>query len=182
MSIFDFLSLGQESGFQSCTSLVSLGAIQHNQNHPNREYQNREYQNQIQPLLSHATAAAQPLVLPQQAKHSLFRGSPLALPKFQYAESSLSGSMASLASGVIVPSLVNGHISGSGLVNGMMRHSLNGGHAGQGHQRPESRLSVQHRRSARGQLTRQDQQRLQEQQRLPEPLIDPSEHFSPGKL
>ena len=79
--------LGQESGFQSCTSLVSLGAIQHNQNHPNREYQNREYQNQIQPLLSHATAAAQPLVLPQQAKHSLFRGSPLALPKFQYAES-----------------------------------------------------------------------------------------------
>ena len=76
--------------------------------------------------------------------------------------------MASLASGVIVPSLVNGHISGSGLVNGMMRHSLNGGHAGQGHQRPESRLSVQHRRSARGQLTRQDQQRLQEQQRLPE--------------
>ena len=80
--IFDFLSLGQESGFQSCTSLVSLGAIQHNQNHPNREYQN-----QIQPLLSHATAAAQPLVLPQQAKHSLFRGSPLAMPKFQYAES-----------------------------------------------------------------------------------------------
>ena len=82
-----FYLLGQESGFQSCTSLVSLGAIQHNQNHPNREYQNREYQNQIQPLLSHATAAAQPLVLPQQAKHSLFRGSPLALPKFQYAES-----------------------------------------------------------------------------------------------
>ena len=78
--------------------------------------------------------------------------------------------MASLASGVIVPSLVNGNISGSGLVNGMMRHSLNGGHALQG-QRPESRLSVQHRRSARGQLTRQDQQRLQEQQRLPEPLI-----------
>ena len=77
--------------------------------------------------------------------------------------------MASLASGVIVPSLVNGNISGSGLVNGMMRHSLNGGHALQG-QRPESRLSVQHRRSARGQLTRQDQQRLQEQ-RLPEPLI-----------
>jgi hypothetical protein len=104
------------------------------------------------------------------------------LNKLPCGESSLSGSMASLASGVIVPSLVNGHISGSGLVNGMMRHSLNGGHAGQGHQRPESRLSVQHRRSARGQLTRQDQQRLQEQQRLPEPLIDPSEHFSPGKL
>jgi hypothetical protein len=82
-----FYLLGQESGFQSCTSLVSLGVIQHNQNHQNREYQNREYQNQIQPLLSHATAAAQPLVLPQQAKHSLFRGSPLALPKFQYAES-----------------------------------------------------------------------------------------------
>ena len=39
--------------------------------------------------------------------------------------------------------------------------------------------SVQHRRSARGQLTRQDQQRLQQEQRLPEPLIDPSEHFSP---
>ena len=104
------------------------------------------------------------------------------LNKLSCGETSLSGSMASLASGVIVPSLVNGHISGSGLVNGMMRHSLNGGHAGQGHQRPESRLSVQHRRSARGQLTRQDQQRLQEQQRLPEPLIDPSEHFSPGKL
>ena len=65
--------------------------------------------------------------------------------------------MASLASGVIVPSLVNG----------MMRHSLN--NMGQ---RPESRLS-QNRRSAR-QLTMQQQQ---QQQR--EPLIDPREHFSP---
>ena len=77
---------------------------------------------------------------PQQAKHSLFRGSPLALPKLQYAESSLSGSMASLASGVIVPSLVNG----------MMRHSLNN----MGVQRPDSRLS-QNRRSSARQLTMQ---------------------------
>ncbi len=67
-------SLGQESGFQSCTSLVSLNQSQ------------------------------------QQAKHSLFRGSPLAQRLQSDVESSLSGSMASLASGVIVPSLVNGNL------------------------------------------------------------------------
>lgn len=72
-------SLGQESGFQSCTSLVSLG------------HQQQQLQ---QPQL--------------QAKHSLFRGSPLAQRLQSDMESSLSGSMASLASGVIVPSLVNG--------------------------------------------------------------------------
>ena len=84
-------SLGQESGFQSCSSLVSLS----------------------------------------QQKHSLFRGSPRLNrgcsnggASSEKAESSISGSMASLASGVIVPSLVSG----------MMRHSLNGG-------RPESRIS-----------------------------------------
>ena len=74
-------SLGQESGFQSCTSLVSLG------------------QQQQQQQQSH-------FMLPQQqAKHSLFRGSPLALQRLQSdmerAESSLSGSMASLASGKV---------------------------------------------------------------------------------
>lgn len=71
-------SLGQESGFQSCTSLVSLG---------------------------HQQLPQQPQL---QAKHSLFRGSPLAQRLQSDMESSLSGSMASLASGVIVPSLVNG--------------------------------------------------------------------------
>ena len=116
------LTPGQESGFQSCTSLVSLS----------------------------------------QQKHSLFRGSPLPLHQrlqqdMERAESSLSGSMASLASGVIVPSLVNG----------MMRHSLNAGP-----QRPDSRLGAlnQNRRSAR---------QLQVQAEKREPLIDPHEHFSP---
>lgn len=106
-------SLGQESGFQSCTSLVSLS----------------------------------------QQKHSLFRGSsPIGAPRIlrptPASESSLSGSMASLASGMIVP---------------MMRHSLNN------HQRPESRISAisNSRRSAR-QLTMQETQ----------PLIDPRESFS----
>ena len=116
-------SAGQESGFQSCTSLVSLS----------------------------------------QQKHSLFRGSPLPLHQrlqqdMERAESSLSGSMASLASGVIVPSLVNG----------MMRHSIN---SGTPISRPESRLLNQNqRRSAR---------QLQVQEKHREPLIDPREHFSP---
>ena len=115
-------SAGQESGFQSCTSLVSLS----------------------------------------QQKHSLFRGSPLPLHQrlqqdMERAESSLSGSMASLASGVIVPSLVNG----------MMRHSLNSGTPSS---RPESRLQLnQNRRSARSIVQVQEKQ----------PLIDPREHFSP---
>ena len=64
-------SLGQESGFQSCSSLVSLS----------------------------------------QQKHSLFRGSPRLNGGCstgggsEKAESSISGSMASLASGVLVPTL-----------------------------------------------------------------------------
>ena len=134
-------SLGQESGFQSCSSLVSLS----------------------------------------QQKHSLFRGSPRLVQNggcgnSEKAESSISGSMASLASGVLVPSLVNG----------MMRHSLNGGHS----VRPESRISAisNSRRSARqlmhmppSSTTSIQQPHSQQQSQMPlqQPLIDPNEHFSP---